>query len=324
MARKLKQYRVKARLTQTELAKAVGVSQPNYQRWESGAAPVPEDKLKKLAKVLKTTIDALQGTHSAIRAGFYDDSVGEDLNYYGEVAIHFCGGGQPILLSISDGAFARLHRALQTCQAFVRVESLANQTVIIRRQAIADVCFTSEAYDYFGFSSEHYAERVELQMPDARDWEIVEAMACDGVGLEDFTAEDIQRVTEWIMITDEQYAGLVSDGSIKPENLEAEKAKNQQKTDQIFDLATNMTYQLSNGQRRSMYIMEPMALFAAFELLLESIDDDPGDDFIRLPVVDWHCIAFLNHNAMDYVILPTHQLEQGRVEMEARLLDELE
>ena len=59
MAIKLKQHRVKAGLTQAELAKTVGVSQPNYQRWEAGSAPIPEDKLRKLAKALKTKADVL-------------------------------------------------------------------------------------------------------------------------------------------------------------------------------------------------------------------------------------------------------------------------
>jgi len=61
------------------------------------------------------------------------------------VAIHFRGAGKPLLLSISDGAFSRLHRDLQTDHAFVTVESLANQTAIIRTQAIADLYFSSEA-----------------------------------------------------------------------------------------------------------------------------------------------------------------------------------
>ena len=44
MKSKLKEYRLLARLTQTEVAKAVGVSQPTYQRWESGASSVPKAK----------------------------------------------------------------------------------------------------------------------------------------------------------------------------------------------------------------------------------------------------------------------------------------
>ncbi|SHI27201.1 Helix-turn-helix [Pollutimonas bauzanensis] len=322
MALKLKQYRVKAGLTQAVLAKAVGVSQPNYQRWESGAAPVPEDKLKKLAKALKTGVDVLQGTHPPINAGFYDRSVGEDLNYYGEVAIHFRGEGKPILLSISDGAFSRLHRCLQSGAVFVTVESLANQTVIIRTQAIADLYFSSEAYDDYGPEHDNYEDHVDLQMPDPRDWEIVEAIACDGVGLEDFSEADIQRITERIMITDEQYEKLVADGLITSENLEAERAKNQEETDRIYALAMQVTYQFSNGCRRSVGLVDVDELFEAFQPLLEDVDDEMGEDLIRLPVERWHRIAFINKHALDYVMLPTHRFDRGRIEMEAKFLDE--
>src|SRR5687767_14829199 len=113
MRAKLKQFRVAAGMTQAAVAAAVGVTQPNYHRWESGSAPIPQGKLKKLAKVLKASPEAILGKHPPIEAGFYDDSVGDDLNYYGEVSIHFLGGGVPLLLSISEGAFSRLHRDLQ-------------------------------------------------------------------------------------------------------------------------------------------------------------------------------------------------------------------
>src|SRR5207249_11400862 len=106
MKTKLKQFRVRAGMTQAKLAKKVGVTQPNYQRWESGSATVPEDKLKKLAKALETTPEALLGRHPPIKARLYDDSAGDDLNYYGEVAVHFCGGGAALLLSISEEAFS--------------------------------------------------------------------------------------------------------------------------------------------------------------------------------------------------------------------------
>lgn len=322
MALKLKQYRVKAGLTQAKLAKAVGVSQPNYQRWESGAAQVPEDKLNKLAKILQTSIDTLRGTHPPIRAALYDNSVDEDLSYYGEVAIHFRGDGKPLLLSISDGAFSRLHRDLQTNSAFVTVESLANQTVILRTQAIADLYFSSEAYDDYGPEHGDYEDHLEMQMPDARDWEIVEAIACDGFNLQDFAPEDVQRVREQIMITEEQYKQLVAKGLIEPENLETEKATNQKETDRIFALATQITYQLSNGKRRSIEIEDSENLFEAFESLLDCIDVELLDDLIRFPIAGRHRIVFINSQALDYVMLPTHLVDHGRVEMAAELLDD--
>jgi transcriptional regulator with XRE-family HTH domain len=237
MKTKLKRFRVRAGMTQAKVAEAVGVTQPNYHRWEVGSAPIPVMQLKKLAKVLTTSSDAILGRHPAITTSLYNNSVRDNLSYYGEVAIHFCGGGAPLLLSISEDAFTRLHRDLQADVAFVTVESLANQTVAVRTKAIADLYFSSEAYDDFGPEHGAYPNHTTLQLPDARDWEIIEALAAGGMGLEDFDPNDVQRVREMIMISDEQYEKLVADGVIKAEDLENERAKNQVETDLILDMS---------------------------------------------------------------------------------------
>ncbi|QNH17850.1 helix-turn-helix protein [Xanthomonas sp. SS] len=322
MALKLKQFRVKAMLSQAKLAKAVGVSQPNYQRWESGASPIPKDKLVKLAKVLETNPDALLGKHPPILAGFYDKSVGEDLNYYGEVAIHFLGGGSPLLLSITDGVFNRLHHALQQQPKFVTVESLSNQTVVIRVGSIADLYFSSEAYDDFGPEHDTYVDHASLQMPDARDWEIVEELSFDGE-LAKFSAKDVKRVSEAIMLTDLQYDSLVAEGRIKPEELESEKHKNSIATDRIFELATHTKYQLSNGKKRTLHIPDDEELFDSFyELVDFSEDDGDAGELTRVSIEGWHRTAFINNSALDYVMLPTHRFERGRAEADARMLEE--
>ena len=318
MRNKLKQFRIGVGMTQAETAEAVGVSQPNYQRWETGAAPIPEDKLNRLAKSLKTTPAAILGKHPPIRAGFYDDSVGEDLNYYGEVAIHYCGGGAPLLLSISEGAFHRLYEQLQQDATFVTVESLVNQTVAIRTKAIADLYFSSEAYDDCG-PERDYPDHIDIQMPDPRDWEIVEALECSDA--DEFDSVDVERVTKMIMTTDEQYAELVSSGRIKPEELESVRERNQRKTDRIFELATHTTYQLSTGQRRRVYVDGPETLFDAFHELTDFQGGDPADNMILLAAEGWHRTVFINKGALDYVMIPTHQYLEGRTEAASRRLD---
>jgi transcriptional regulator with XRE-family HTH domain len=324
MKTKLKQFRVQAGLTQAKIAEAVGVSQPNYQRWEAGSAPIPEDKLKKLSKVLRTSSESILGRHPPIEAGFYDDSVGEDLNYYGEVSVQFYGNGEPLLLSISEASFRQLHHDLQGDMPFVTVQSLANQTVAIRTKAIADLYFSSEAYDYCGPDCKvfhDYPDHVEIQLPDSRDWEIVEALASDGVGLEDFDPSDVQRVTKRVMITDEQYDKLVADGEIKPEDLEREREKNAKETDLIFAAALNATYQLSSGQKRSAYVDEAEALFRAFYPLTDFDGGDPEHEMILLSAEGRHRTIFLNKNALDYVVVPTHRYLEGRTEIDAEDLD---
>jgi hypothetical protein len=111
--------------------------------------------------------------------------------------------------------------------------------------------FSSEAYDYYGLEpNKTYDLATPLQVPDSRDWEIIECLATDYVGVEDFPPEEVERVEKMVMITDEEYKKLVADGHIKPEDLETEKAKNQQKTEGIFEVATTVSYQLSNGTLR--------------------------------------------------------------------------
>src|ERR1700730_13723502 len=97
------------------------------------------------------------------------------------------------MLSTSEEAFSELHDDLQLNPAFVTVKSLTNQTVAIRIKAIADLYFSSEAYDTYGPEHGTYTEHTSLQMPDSRDWEIVEALRHD-IGLEDFDRADVQRV----------------------------------------------------------------------------------------------------------------------------------
>jgi transcriptional regulator with XRE-family HTH domain len=311
---KLKQFRVGVGLTQAQVAAAVGVTQPSYQRWEAGATPIPEAKLKKLAKVLKASPDAILNRHPPIKASLYDDSASDDLSYYGEVAIHFRGGGAPLLLSISEEAFARLHRDLQGDAAFVSIESLANQTVAFRTGAVADIYFSSEAYDDYGPEHGAYSGHIDVQIPDARDWEIIESLACDHVGIEDFDPTDVERVRNMIMITDEQYKKLVADGHIKTEDLESERASNQADTDQILNMARMTTYQLSTGQRRNAYVDSPENLYNAFYELTEFDGGISAGDMIRLEAEGRHRIVFINKSALDYVMIPTHQFKEGRVE----------
>jgi transcriptional regulator with XRE-family HTH domain len=313
MRAKLKQLRVDAGMTQARLAELVGVSQPNYQRWEAGAAGIPATKLEKLAKVLKTSPDIIVGRHPPVEVRLYDESVSDELSYYGEVSIHFCGRGAPLLLSISEDAFTRMHRDLQRDVAFVIVESLANQTLVIRTKAIADVYFSSEAYDDYGPEHGTYANHVDLQIPDARDWEIIEALAPGEIGLDGFDPADVRRVREMIMITDEQYQKLVADGLIKPEDLESERSKNQAKTDLILEMAYKTTYQLSTGQRRSVYVDDSENLFDAFSDLTDFEEVEVTDEMIRLEAEGRHRIIFINKNALDYVSFPTHRYNEGRV-----------
>jgi transcriptional regulator with XRE-family HTH domain len=298
MRGRLRQFRVNAGMTQTQAAQKAGVSQPNYQRWESGAAPIPDDKLKKLAKAFKTSPEAILGGPPPIEIPFHEDSVDEDLRYYGKVAIRFSGGGKPLVLSISEGEFRRLYLQLQQHGAFVTVATLANQTVAVRTRAIADLRFSGDANDHAGPG-----------ISDPRDWEIVEALAGGDVGEFDPAAAD--RVTRSIIITDEQYRDMVAEGKIKADDLASVRERDQKKTARIFELATRTVYQLSCGRRRHVYLHDIKTVFTAFRDLTDLGGGDPGN-MIEVSVDGSYRAVFINKDALDYVMFPTHQYLRGK------------
>jgi transcriptional regulator with XRE-family HTH domain len=49
----LKKRRQELNMTQAEVAKAAGISQPTYQNYETGTIAIPPVKLRRLAKALK-------------------------------------------------------------------------------------------------------------------------------------------------------------------------------------------------------------------------------------------------------------------------------
>ena len=61
MYRRLRELRVEKDLTQTEIAKMLGMSQTGYSKYETGENDIPTDVLIKLSKLYNTSIDYLLG-----------------------------------------------------------------------------------------------------------------------------------------------------------------------------------------------------------------------------------------------------------------------
>lgn len=114
---------------------------------------MPEEKLKKLAKALGQLPGALLGKDPPIEVRLYNDSAGDQLDYYGEVAIHFHGRCAPLCSRSPKKTFSDLYRDLQLSSRFVSERNLVNQAVAIRIKAMADLYFSSEAYDDYGRTS---------------------------------------------------------------------------------------------------------------------------------------------------------------------------
>jgi hypothetical protein len=58
--------------------------------------------------------------------------------------------------------------------------------------------------------------------------------------------------------------------------------------------------------------------------LIDFDGGDPVDDMIVLPAEGSHRAIFINKDALDYVMVPTHQYIEGRTESHAEELDALE
>jgi transcriptional regulator with XRE-family HTH domain len=58
---RLKQQREEHRLSQREVAEALGVSQAIYSHWETGRRPMPKERLKALPKAFKVARAAHDG-----------------------------------------------------------------------------------------------------------------------------------------------------------------------------------------------------------------------------------------------------------------------
>lgn len=324
MTNRLKHFRVEAGMTQAEVAKTVGISQPQYQRWESGQAAVPSAKLKKLASILMTTDAALLGRHPPVNAVVYEETAPENTQYYGEVALHFAGGGEPLLLSISEAAFQDAHRDFQGSAPFIRVESLSNQMVLVRRAALSDVYFSSEAHDTFGPEHGDYVTSSSLHLPDARDWEIIEAIL-DDLGDDEFDPESVERITKILTPTsDEEFAKLIEDGDMDRAGVDAAKEREARRLDRIHTNATSVVYQISSGKRRSVYLFDDDALYQALSEFCtdEDLELESNQPLVRFPSEGYHRTIFINSDTIDYISAPTHRWEKGRTEVEGALLDQ--
>jgi hypothetical protein len=194
--------------------------------------------------------------------------------------------------------------------------------VAIRQKAISEFYFSSEAYDTYGPDHDDYKLITPIQMPDTRDWAIVEALRHEEVAggdcRSDFAKEDVERVQRQIMITDQQFEELVAEGAIKPEDLATEKAARAADTDEILALAHTVTVQFSTGKRREIDYVD-CNLFECIEPLIDihypyGAKDDDEPNMIRLPYEGYHRTAFFNPDVLDYISFPTHKVEEDETE----------
>lgn len=169
----LKRLRSQLGLSQVQVAAKVGVSQPNYQRWEAGAAPIPKDKIKKLARILHSTPDVLSGAARYARASLAIMSDAE--GYWGTAAVHFTSGSKPVVVCISASERDRIEEEMTSeftnCE-FIEVSGMCNEHYVIRRSAISELYLSDEGADCAGAVDEDY-DFLPIQIVDDRLWDVL-------------------------------------------------------------------------------------------------------------------------------------------------------
>jgi transcriptional regulator with XRE-family HTH domain len=316
----LKRLRLKAGMTQKAVADAMDVSQPNYQRWESGSAAIPETKQKKLARVLGTSVDELLGKPPAFDLFGVAPGIQDDRKYFGEVAVHFSKGA-PILLPITEEMRSDLLNQLCENSQFIVAESMDNRQVFIRRSAIMDVYFSSEAYDTYGPDDQEYPDHLGL-LPDDDFWKIAEFQESPEFLEGEIEQERIDEVLGQICLTDERLEKLIADGHVTPEDRESVMAESTKRAAEFADRASCVCWQFSSGQLRREYAPESKLLYEVFSLITPDSDDILLDGTIYLPLEGYHRTIVITGSALDYISIPKHKFHEGLIECAEQEIDE--
>lgn len=306
----LKRARLLAHMTQMAVAGDLGVSQSTYQRWEAGTLPVPEKKVAQIAKLFGTSHTAVLGTPQPFDLFGVSRSIGDDRKYYGEVAIHFKSGGEPLLLSITEASHGRFYGDLHQDDPFVKVEGLDNRMVFVRREAVSDVYFSSEAYDDYGPEADRYQEPVGI-FPDDDFWCVAEVFDELSDFEDEFDPEVLASAKAKLTLTDAELDGLIAAGHVKPEEREKVRCEADEQTKELIARARNVSWQIGSC-RRDEPAPDGKELYEQFWWLEE--DAAAHERMLFLVTEGYHRTIVINLGALDYICIPAHKFREGQLE----------
>jgi transcriptional regulator with XRE-family HTH domain len=304
----LKQRRQELDLTQVEVAKAIGVSQPTYQNYEAGTMAIPEAKLKRLAKVLRITKDEILGRPKAVNEALESRELPDDV-YWGEITIHF-RVGVPLVLSISYQEYKRLFAQLQDDGQFFHVTALSNQLVAVRRAAVTDVYLAEDGSDTFGPEHDSYdADAVGMWPSTPAYWHVVEELLTELDEREEIEARygkdavtEIARAIGLDMPSDIDW--LIEAGQVEPKDRESTLAEAERMLDKMRRLTTDVMWQLSDGKVRYGSARDgDLGRYWWMEGVGDPQDQGP---MIVVDVEDAQT-AFVNPDELNYISIPEHR-----------------
>jgi transcriptional regulator with XRE-family HTH domain len=315
----IKRARQRQVMTQAQVAAAMEVSQPTYQRWESGAVKISPKKLERLAEVLDTSTEALLGKPEPFDLFGLDPDVSADRSYFGEVSIRFAGSEKALLLPISEAARVELLSSMGYGERIMVVRSLDNRTVHLNRSSIVDIHFSSEAYDDVG-PDDH--EECLPPAPDDDFWRMVESVLRDGFGDEQFSEDALAAVAESVTLSEERLDFMIASGGIEASERESVRQRAKQRTDLFRRFATELRWQMRGGIVRSCDYFDARAVHEEISVLLMDEDEDEGPMLFALPIEGYDRTVAINLAQLDYISVPTHKLNDAELEAAQEALGE--
>jgi transcriptional regulator with XRE-family HTH domain len=311
MKSQIRKARLLAAMTQVQLAEAVGVSQPTYQRWESGASSVPKSKVAKLAKVLGISQRQAEGRPEPFDLLGVDQEASDERKYYGELAIHFNSGSPPLLFPVTEAERSRFHDAIQGDEAFIEVRSLDNRIVFVRRKAIADAYFSSVDYDDYG--PESYGEQFLGAHPDDEFWKIVEHLGCLETLGDAFSEQEIQAVCEKVVLSEVALDELIASGSIKSEDRATARERANQTTKKYVSRSRDIIWQLQGNRSRQVSLFENREAYEIFSPLSMAEEHE----LLYLAPEGYHRSIFICLSTLDFIAIPAHKYREGELDCAA-------
>ena len=312
----IKKARIVAGLTQIQVAKAMGVSQPTYQRWESRAVNVPTKQLDKLAKVLDCTLSLLIGKPEPFDLLGIDKNISDKYTYFGEVAFHFHSGSRPLLLPISDAVYTYLNSALSNADAFIEITSLDNRPVFIRNNAISDIFFSSDAYDDYG--PDDYGDQHLGIFPYDAFWKILEHSECIECLEDEFSPQEIKDVLSNISPVCNNSDNTNENDSNQSDIQKIVDDYTLNLPEKYYDRARKVTWQLSKNRIRQVSKFDNKELYEEFSILPLSEEDD----YFYFATESFHRSIFIKLANVDFISVPTHKYREGILESRAEDLSE--
>ena len=291
MAFALKKLRLEALMTQSDLANRVGVTQPTYQRWESGSVQISLKQLAKLCEALGVTPDQIAGKPAPFDSLGIDESIqNDDRKYFGELAIHF-KNGKNMLFPISEGCRQRVWSQYQSDEHdFIIIQSLDNRLVAARIQDIDDLYFADEAADSVG--PEQYSGHLGIK-PNDEYWRVVENI------------DDVSELDTEIdqAIIDEALAFF----DLEMDNQEAHDSRCQA----LLNRSITLEVLYSSGKIREIIDLDDDEIYATMSPVMM------GDDEHTVVINDSnaaHDIMFRIRNVTALTV-PLHKYNQGHLNM---------